>query len=468
MPNKFSNYKGNTIRKCKHAAFFNDNKKTPSCLSVLKPKIMNKNLIFGIILSLSVLFSCTKEQHDIDRDILFDLDQQVLLSKMDEASIVIAQFANNDELINELDRIIKLKMYNDDYIRFSDLFTPFSNEKLKSENIETTLFEKCFDKVISENKLKSGSINDLKSYLVSNNLALYIPYPAEMFPKNNRIPTISYHPLVNDSINKGIQAISENNQIVGYKDTIVNDEYALKNLCYLIVPAEKLGYENGNGQLKSVATTLPSTHFEIRVGAVYCFKQYDGLFEGGSEIFFGNVTGDINLTNGQVTAVPKGFRKDISRTQIALLLPVDINALFLAEWKTELTQISMFVFEDDPSGTREISGSVKTTASIKVIGNSSSGGGASTGTVPNVTTQTTSNGYSGEANGAFEYSGSWKSTIQTQDSPIYYLDYPRDWFFALNSNPNSEWGAFSEKYQAIYRGVRGEFMFCLAVRENNY
>jgi len=364
--------------------------------------------------------------------------------------------------------MIKLKMYNDDFVFFKDLFTPSSNEKLKSANIETTAFEKAFDNANANSGLKSKEIDDLKDYLISNNLVLYIPYPEEMFPEDKRIPTISYHPMVNDSINEGILPVIKNNKVREYKTVTVNYDYALKNLCYLIVPAEMLSYEIETQQLKSVEAPTAGQHFEIRVGKAICYHHYDGLFGGGSEIFFGIVTGDINLTNGQVTAVPKGFMKTIPRLAIDLNTHVDINTMFLADWAPSLTQVSVFLFENDPEGTAEASGSVKTTASTKLSGNGTSGNSSSSGTTPNVNTTTTGTGYTGEVNGGFEYQASWKTTVKTQDAIIMHQDFPRDYIFATNNDENAEWGKWSDEYNVIYRGVQSEFAFCLLIKERTY
>jgi|GEM_PF-3581666 len=426
--------------------------------------LINISLIFLLLL----YFSCTNEDFERSINEQLSFDEQELLTKMKDASMVIAQFADRKDVQDELDQMIKMKMYNDDYVFFRDLFSPNVNEKLKSANIEQTAFKKAFDQAISNNGLKSEKIDDLENYLVSNNLVLYIPYPVEMYPDNKRIPTVAYHPLLNDSLGEGFQFLSsaKPNSDLNFKRVQVNDAYALKNLCFLIVPAEKLGFESDNLQFKSVSSPTAGQHYEIRVGKAACFKQYDDIFSGGSEIFFANVTGDLNLTNGQVTAVPKGFTKSITRFEILMRFPVDVNTLFLADWKTDLTQVSVFVFEDDPVGSREVSGSVKTTASAKIT--PTSGGTSSSGTTPDVTTTTNGTTYKGEVNGAFEYQASWKATVVSSDAIIMHTDYPRDWFFETNSDPTAEFGLWSDAYGAIYRGVYNQFVFCLYVIERSY
>ncbi len=212
---------------------------------------------------------------------------------------------------------------------------------------------------------------------------------------------------------------------------------------------------------------MATQHYEVRVGKAKCYEHFDGLFDGGSEIFFGIVTGAINLTNGQVTAVPKGFMRTFSRTSINLGYHIDVNTLFLADWTTDLKQISIFIYEDDPEGTREASGQVKTTTTTKIAGNVSGGNSSSNGTPP-ISTTTENVGLSGEVGGLYEYTATWKSTVKSQDAIIMHQDFPRDWFFATNNNKTAEWGKWSEEYQVIYRGVKDVFAFCIPVIERTY
>jgi len=56
--------------------------------------------------------------------------QQVALKKgMQQAAIVIAQISNNKAIQDEVQRLINKGIYDDDYIKFKDLFHPQSNPK---------------------------------------------------------------------------------------------------------------------------------------------------------------------------------------------------------------------------------------------------------------------------------------------------------------------------------------------------
>ena len=119
---------------------------------------MKKRLLYLTFIIAFFLFSCSKDNQDVLEVIQPDSGQEELLSKMKEASNVIAQFANNGEVKKELDEMIKMKMYNDDFVYFKDLFNPSSNENLKSSFVSKTNFERCYDNVVNINNEKSGEI----------------------------------------------------------------------------------------------------------------------------------------------------------------------------------------------------------------------------------------------------------------------------------------------------------------------
>jgi hypothetical protein len=407
---------------------------------MIMKRIINFSFIFFVVL----LISCSKEQQEVIVDPIFDSQQREMLLKMKDVSTLIAQFAENEEIKMELDQMIKLKMYNDDYILFRDLFTPTSNDKLKSAKIESTAFERAFNNATNSSGFKSGEIDDLKNYLVSNNLVLYIPYPIEMFPEDKRIPTISYHPLINDSINEGFQAIIKNNIIEGINTVIVNDDYALENFCYIVVPAGRLGYESENYQMKSVENSTSANHYEIRIKKARCKVQFDGFFDGGSEVYFG--CGTPAIANGHVTAEPLGFLFTFNRSEILWNTIKEVNTLFIADWAENKTQIVMFVYEKDPVGSVEVSGNVKIThtAALK---------------------DTTS---SINVGSGWESSQSFKRVYQSEDCVIFNNEYPRDWFFGTNSDPTAEWGEFSSTDNVIVRGNQDMLDWTMTITQRFY
>ena len=74
--------------------------------------------------------------------------QQIALKKgMQQAAIVIAQISKDKDIQNEVQNLINRGIYDDDYIKFKDLFYPQTNPKLKS--VAKTLFAQAFKKVVS-------------------------------------------------------------------------------------------------------------------------------------------------------------------------------------------------------------------------------------------------------------------------------------------------------------------------------
>lgn len=403
---------------------------------------MKKRLLFITFIICIHLFSCSKENQEELEVIQPNSYDKELLSKMEEASTVIAQFANNDEVKSELEGMIKMKKNNDDFVYFKDLFKSSSSDNFKGANINETAFERCFDNVLNRDNEKSGEIDNLKDYLVANDLVLYIPYPLEMYPEDKRIPTISFHPLVNDVESKGIKAILENGEINGFNDVIVDDSYALNNYCILIIPADKLCNEIFGDVQKSAIlennTVLSSKpHYEIRIKHARCLKQYDNLFSGGSEIYFGN--GEPIIEGGHVKAPPKGFSHLFSRADIRNERFKDVNTLFIGDWTEDKTQIVMFVYEDDGEGTVKVGGTAKITHATALNDTTSS--------------MKTSNGW--------ETSCSFEATYKSNDVVVFNNDYPRDWFFETNQDPSAEWGKMKEGL--ILRGNKGHLEYTTSI-----
>jgi len=435
-----------------------------------------KSLFFFITVLLFVSFSCEKENIEGSNNKESQLTEQQLKvrEKLQKTALILTEMSSNSKVVASIKDKILNTSYEDENVLFKDLFS-------YNEDKSVCLFdfkEEFLNSAQKINSLKSQSIqgqdfeftdiNDLIDYLCKNDIQVYWPYIP--ITSNDKNITISFHPIDNDSVGIGYKYIPNiDGNGFSYEEVIVDDEYALNNAVWIVNiydrPDSTLTYDNYLKSMKSVTT---GPHFEIRVGKAKCYQHYDGLFGGGSEIFFGIVTGAINLTNGQVTAVPKGFMKSFSRTSINLGYHIDVNTMFLADWTTDLTQVSIFIYEDDPEGTREASGSVKSTTSAKITGNVTGGTSTPSGTTPPISTTTENAGLSGELGGSFEYSATWKATVKSQDAIIMHQDFPRDWFLETNDDENAEWGKWSDEYQVIYRGVKDEFAFCLPVIERTY
>lgn len=219
---------------------------------------------------------------------------------MQQAAIVIAKISGNKQVQKEIQKLINLKMYNDDYIKFKDLFHPESNTNLKSTS--TTLFAQAFRKVIKSGNyqhLKSSDVSDLEQFLIDNNLTLYVPYPLSEYPENMRNPTITFNPLDGDSVSTGyaLSSFKSTNNIQPISN--VGEGYSNTHPIYIIDPVSSLvnpvlpgdpgtgsGGGSGSGSGSGSGLGTGTGHWDIMLASMQIRKQYDAIWNGGSEIHF--------------------------------------------------------------------------------------------------------------------------------------------------------------------------------------
>lgn len=369
---------------------------------------------------------------------------------MDEASKVLVQMVNNDDVNKEMRILIAKKMYTDDYVFFKDLFEPNENTTLKSAGIASTVFETEFDNITKKGNLKSSEVNDLKDYLIANDLVLYVPYPIEDYNVDKQTPTISFHPLLNDSINIGYEPIEdglEKSIATGYyNEVIVNEAYTVDKPVYLIVPLDYL--DDGSTSSDEIPSSSDASgHFEIRIKKGRCREHYDNIFNGGSEIYFGN--GTAQITNNHVSTYPYGFQYTFSRADIRHHRGKDINTLFISDWTQENSDIVMYVFEEDQVTEDKLTGIIKLLHKNEIVAK-----------IDSLITKTVGNNFET----SIEFERTWKS----DDGILFNQPYNRSWFFATNNDPNAEWGRFDEDDMLIWRGVKDDLEWTMNVIERTY
>ncbi|MDA3928697.1 MAG: hypothetical protein PF541_07025 [Prolixibacteraceae bacterium] len=259
---------------------------------------MRRSYCFILTIFAIALVSCENDVIEPEKSECFTLEKTSLssseiemLDKMQQASMLIVELANDNSINQELQALIDEKHYKDDFVLFKDLFS--TEENLKSGKLDKTLFENAFDELLSrDNSLKSASLSDLKEYLSGNNLALYIPYPLEDYPENSRIPTVSFHPLINDEINEGYKPIIEDGNILGYNIVEVNEEFSLTTPVYLIIPKDDDEIFSdpivNSPKMKSANESVDPSDDYIAIELIEYYvankHQYDGIFAGASEL----------------------------------------------------------------------------------------------------------------------------------------------------------------------------------------
>lgn len=290
-------------------------------------------------------------------------DKQVeLLGVMDNAARVIAKITVDKEINDEIANMVALGMYNDDYIKFKDLFQPESNSKLKST--AATKFAKRFRDVVKSSSLKSSGGNgfDLEKYLIDNDLALYVPYPLEDYPENMRTPVVSFHPLTNDSVNIGYLCsnLKSINQVQQVDE--VDEAYSQERPVYIIEPDDIIGDSGGGTGGGDVGDTgggsSNKSRFNVKLVNMHVTKFYGGIFSGGPDINIVFADAIVIDAENNMAAVKKHFDSPIhfSRREVKKMKKdknrwKDVNIVLDPEWKEDELVNYIGMVELDKLGT---------------------------------------------------------------------------------------------------------------------
>ncbi len=326
-----------------------------------------------LVLSIGLLFNaCQKDDvntaAETDTAIELTAKQVELKNKMNEAARIIATFSDDKDVQQEVAKMIDMQMYGDDYVRFKDLFRPEENSKLKSA--AATHFAKRFRHAASSSLLKSGEASDfdLEKFLVENDLVLYVPYPLEDYPEGNRIPTISFHPLTNDSVNIGyvFSNLKSSNQVQQVPE--VNEAYAGTHPVYIITPEGEIvdgdiGF--GSGDLDNFKSSVSTgSHIVFKMRELRVTDCFGGIFSGGPDIHIvfadavvidaENNTSEINthakttihFSRSQVRKMAKYGKKKKYKTW-----GHDVNLTLDPDWKPEELTNYIGMVELDRNGT---------------------------------------------------------------------------------------------------------------------
>lgn len=271
------------------------------------------------------------------------IEQLQLKEKMNQAALVLVEFSNDKEIQKEIQDLIDLKMYRDDYIKFKDLFQPESNDKLKS--IGSTKFAKKFRETISANKfkkLKNSEDFDLETFLIENDLRLYVPYPLEDYPEDMRTPTISFHPLDNDSVNIGYKLLTNKSTNNVQQVEKVNEEYSINHPLYLIVPIDDEGTSGGysggtGGGTGGTGGGSNGNSAVVRLEKLRLNSHFEALYNGKSEVQIIFAEGVAIGADGQQAIVHLHYNAehDVKRRQVRHKEFIPIGIVLDTDWKEE-------------------------------------------------------------------------------------------------------------------------------------
>ena len=249
---------------------------------------MKKQFLF-VACIFALVSSCSKDQNPVLKSPVIKKeltpDEKVLKEKLAlTAQVVRDVIISSPEVIKEVDGFINQKMHKDDFVYFKELFSP-ENSVYKGMNVTETKFARVFDDLLSS-KSDYKEAGNLKEFLVSYNVAVYCPYPAEDYPAGTGALALTSDPVDNEQENLGYAVADDGT----YSNVTVDEEYTETEPVWIVIIEE-----DEIGSIIPTETSSATIH-QMRVGWVKCTQQYDGLFGGASEFKFCLLGGDITMT----------------------------------------------------------------------------------------------------------------------------------------------------------------------------
>ncbi len=258
-----------------------------------------------------------------------------------------------------------------------------------------------------------GDNFDLQTYLECSKIQVYWPYSENWDEETDVIPTITFLPISQDTVNIGWKLI-QGQLTFSYEEVAVDDDYAQENPVWVVnyYEGEKVDDEceylsppSGGGSYDPPIVgddcehDFPQDRVQVDIGKVKFFKHYDGLFRGGPEFRFvrGNIT--LNANGNQITGVVPVFtpvnlkRSDKNKWKTP-------NGLWDTRWEAANTDQFIALFEDDAwTNTQFTFG-----ATVTLL-------------VPPLTIAENAN---------------FQHTFQSKDDVIYNQQYDRCWYFVTS------------------------------------
>lgn len=301
---------------------------------------MNKIRIIQSILLVTFFWGCSQSTSTLDEPTGLNDQQLELKSKLEQTSHILTELVKNPLIVEEIQLATNYSLLNgrDEDVTFSELFYEDAEYKIalksKNENL-IGAFKDSFREYINLKLKTNGNEVDpeLEAYLVSNHLKIYFPYSENWENTTNLNPTISYHPIVNEDINEGfINSFSYLKSMNSVETVLEDDQYAFDNPSFLVVPCEEPptlkiilnsasscsgGGSGGGGTTPDETEPGEFDINQVFLKSVRLTEHYNGLFAGGSEVFW-QLTDAVQLTSFEDEPEVRytQARKDFTRTDI--------------------------------------------------------------------------------------------------------------------------------------------------------
>lgn len=322
--------------------------------------------------------------------------EKLLVSNLSKLTSVFKKLYKERSNIKLVNAAILSKAYTDQSILVKDLIYPdvsrlnafsrFSNMSAKW-GVSLTSFSDAFWKEVNKtNDIEFKTfLQELKSYNNSRSVnariegdygdgvGIYMPYADLLFDPNSSdgsYYTGSITSLVTATADAdegwGNEPVYDaNNNLVGYTQVLVNDDYAFNN------PTQIIGINGieplSPNRVDSVSPPPPPPPGVNRVyiGEGICKVQYDRLISftgngGGSEIKYVRLTGYLQPVNGQVTTFQDIISVDFSRSDIRIKTWRRVFGIWDNDWVIADAEQILGIYEEDNTNTRTFNGSLST------------------------------------------------------------------------------------------------------------
>lgn len=373
----------------------------------------------------SFFYSCQNDNNFFNESNASIIEKRVLSSEeielknnLETTAIILRDMIIEDmNLVNYFDNIIPKEGINEDMVSFKKLL--FDDNSQKCEMMRSK-----FNSHNLANRLKTNQDSELDDYIVVNGITLYCPYPLEDYEPDNRIPTIVAHPVDNLHENIGYEIQSDGS----YKEVLVNETYTIDRPVFIVDYRQVDDNPGGGGSDGETDPDGTKKIYEVSIGEIYCTNFCRSLFEGKREmrILRSSVSTVLNGETWQATGtfkaaipfqLPRKYIRWARNGENRGWYPV--NTVWYTDWVEDQTQVIIAVYEEDPKGDYELSGTAKFTTKIAMK-------------------IKTDDGKEVSVEKGSELSVTAKGTFKCKNDFLGLNEWTRDWFMYTQTTPGIE------------------------------
>ncbi len=326
------------------------------------------------------------DESNFQKSGLVTLTDEQSQDRLKQATFMLAEMVKNPSILQEVMEGVNSLTYEDENILMADLLEP-QTSTIFSNKASSMQFPSRFNTVFSQkmypnaSQFLSVSSTQLKYFLAYDKVSIYVPYSENW--RNNQLPTLVWNTVEELDATIGYRPnLNSSGQITGYTQVTVNDDYAERNLVWILKRNSKGGKDLDGGIIKGgtvkppIGSTKgipcsqvqdPNRLYQIFVGEVRVVEQLDPFFgtnnSGGAEIVFARGSAYLPAVNASpltgfaTIALPKIKRKDIRKKNW-----ITFYYSYYRNWKPEETQHILGCYEQDKTEPKYLEG----TASIKI------------------------------------------------------------------------------------------------------